>query len=417
MKVLLLSTNDIKGGAARAAYHLHQGLQAIDVDSQMLVKNKTSDDRTVISSQTRLEQGWRKIRPILDAFPLQLYKERQHVDYHVPWLPSKLNSTIESLFPNIINLHWICSGYFSIEEIAKFNQPIVWTLHDMWAFTGGCHYSQECDRYTESCGKCPILKSNDNWDLSRWLWQRKAKAWHDLNLTIVTPSKWLAECAAASSLFQDLPIEIIPNGLNLDRYKPIEKKLAKQIIGLETDKKIVLFGAMSAASDLRKGFHLLMPALQELKRCQTAQSIELVIFGASQPNEIPDFGFEARYVGILSDDISIALLYSAADVFIAPSIQDNLPNTVMEALACGTPCVAFDIGGMPELIDHKQNGYLAEPLKPRDLAAGIAWILEDRMRYRKLAQAARDKAERCFSLEMQARKYARVFESLLDRQS
>lgn len=417
MKILLLNTSDISGGAARAAYRLHRGLQTIGVDSQMLVQNKTSDDLTVISPQTKLEKGWAKIRPTLDAIPLQLYQKRDRPPYSVQWLPERIAAKIAEIDPDIIHLHWICGGYLNIETIAKFNKPIVWTLHDMWPFTGGCHYSGECDHYIQSCGACPQLHSHRNWDLSRWVWQRKAKAWKDLNLTIVTPSRWLAKCAKVSSLFQGLRIEVIPNGIDNQRYKPIDKQLAKNLIGLPSDKQIILFGAVDATSDPRKGFHLLTSALQKLSYSLKQDQIELVVFGSSQPSQPPDFGFKAHYLGRLNDDISLSILYAAADVFVAPSIQDNLPNTVMEALACGTPCVAFNIGGMPDMIEHQKNGYLALPFEVEDLARGIAWVLEDKQHWQSLSWRARKKVEQEFTLERQAKTYLKLFEEILVNQN
>ncbi len=412
MNILILSTSDIQGGAARATYRLHQGFHHISIASQMLVQTKLSDDRTVISPQTKLEKGGSKVRPTLNAIPLQLYQKRDRAPYSVQWLPERIVPKIAQINPDIINLHWICGGYLQIETLAKFNKPIVWTLHDMWAFTGGCHYSQECDRYTQSCGSCPQLHSRSNWDLSRWVWQRKAKAWKNLNLTIVTPSHWLAKCARASSLFQDLPIKVIPNGIDTTQYKPIAQSLARKVLNLPQDKQLVLFGAMSATSDPRKGFHLLMPALQKLSYSLGQDQIELVVFGSSQPSDPPDFGFKVHYLGRLNDDISLSILYAAADIFIAPSIQENLPNTVMEALACGKPCVAFNIGGMPDLIEHQQNGYLAKPFEVEDLARGIAWILKDMERYRKLSDRARKKIEQEFSQQLQSQRYLSLFSEL-----
>ena len=411
MKVCIVSSSNGRAGGHAAAYRLHQGLQS-QVSSTMLVGDKSRGDYTIVSPQSKLAKAWVSVAPTLDALPKLLYPNRDRTTYSLQWLPDKVATKVAEIDPDIVNLHWINSGYLRIETIAKFNRPIVWTLHDMWAFTGGCHYSQECDRYKQSCGGCPILKSNYNWDLSRWLWRRKAKSWKDIDLTIVTPSKWLAERAAESSLFNSLRIEVIANGLDTQRYKPFDRKLAREIIGLPLDKKIILFGAVSASSNYRKGYHLLMPALQKLKRDRSQQQMELVIFGASQPKDPPDFGIEARYLGRFNDDISIALLYSAADVFVAPSIQDNLPNTVMEALACGTPCVAFNIGGMPDLIDHQQNGYLAKAYDPEDLACGISWLIEDR-RWQNLSACASTKVEREFTIEKQAQSYIQLYEDIL----
>jgi glycosyltransferase involved in cell wall biosynthesis len=409
MKPLILSTADINGGAARAAYRLHQGLQSIDVSSQMLVQTKTSDDVTVISPRSKIDKGIAKLRLTLDRLPLLAYKKSEREIYSLQWLPERVAAKVAQIDPDVINLHWVCHGFLNIETLTKFTQPIVWTLHDMWAFTGGCHYNQECDRYIDSYGACPQLSSSSNHDLSHWVWQRKAKAWKNINLTIVTPSKWLAKCVSSSSLFKDLRIEVIPNGLDTDRYKPMNRQLARQLLGLPEDKLLVLFGAMNATSDPRKGFHLLQQALLSLSKSEWKEQLSLVVMGASQPSSQLDFGFKTHYLGKLSDDISLALIYAAADVFVAPSIQDNLPNTVMEALSCGTPCVAFNIGGMPDMIEHQRNGYLAQAYKTEDLAQGIAWVLVNLERHSKLCKIAREKAECEFTSAIQAQRYTSIF--------
>ena len=197
MKILHLSTSDIEGGAARAAYRLHKGLQTIDVPSQMLVRAKLSNDKTVIPQKTILT----KLGPPSSSLPLKFYPNRDRTMFSPQWFPDEIAKKVTQINPDIINLHWITNGFLQIETLKKFKKPLVWTLHDMWPFTGGCHYAQECDRYTNSCGTCPQLKSKRNWDLSRWIWKRKNQGWSDLNLTIVSPSIWLAECAKSSTVF------------------------------------------------------------------------------------------------------------------------------------------------------------------------------------------------------------------------
>ena len=409
MNVLLLSTSDITGGAGRAAYRLHQGLQSLGVDSQMLVQYKSSDDKTVTAPSTRLGEGTAKMRVAFDALPLKFYHQRDDTTFSLQWLPDGIAQKVIQSEPDVINLHWTGEAFIQVETIAKFNRPLVWSLHDMWAFTGGCHYSQDCDRYTASCGVCPQLHSSKNWDLSRWVWQRKAKAWSNLNLTIVALSSWLAKCARSSSLFKDLRVELIPNGIDTTKYRAIERQVARELLQLPQDKHLVLFGSLKATSDKRKGFHLLQPALQDLSKSGWHDELELVIFGASQPDNPPEFGFKVHYLGTLSDDLSLALVYSAADVFVLPSTQENLANTVMEAIACGIPCVAFNIGGMPDMIEHQKNGYLAQPYKIEDLAQGIAWVLENEDRYHKLSYRAREKVEHEFTLEIQSHRYLSLF--------
>lgn len=413
MKPLLISFYDNYGGAAKSAYRLHKGLRLLGIDSQMLVQTKITDDQTVLASHTKLLKGLAMLRPTLDQLPLKLYPSRQKNVYFAQWLPEQMESRISQLDTDIINLHWICGGLLQIETLAKINKPIVWTLHDMWALTGGCHYSFDCNRFTDSCGACPQLGSQHEHDLSHWVWHRKYKAWKNINLTFVTPSHWLAKCVSSSSLFKNSRVEVIPYGLNIKTYKPILKKLSREFLNLPLDKKLILFGSFKADNDKRKGFHLLQQSLQNLRQLfSLSQQIELVILGSSEPRNPPDLGFKTHYLGCLHDDIAIAHAYSAVDVFVAPSLQDNLPNTVMEALACGTPCVAFNIGGMPDMIEHEQNGYLVQPFEVDDLAKGIAWILTDEERWQQLSVKARMKIEKEFTQELQANRYLSLFQEI-----
>ncbi len=415
MKVSLISTSDLRSGSAHASYRLHQGLRTIGVDSQLLVQIRHSDDPRVIgtSSESGIGKAVTGIRLTLDRFPLKFYNHNSGI-YSSHWLPDKMNPLVRKLNPDIINLHWVSAGFLQIETCAKFSKPIVWTLHDMWAFTGGCHYNQECEKYTSSCGACPQLGSKKDRDLSRWVWQRKFKSWQNIDLTIVALSSWMRDCAKSSSLFANKRIELIPNGINTEIYRPINKNTARELLRLPQNKKLVLFGALKATSDNRKGFHLLQPALQQLSKSGLQDSFELVVFGASQPEKTINFGFQTNYLGTLNDDLSLALAYSAADVFVLPSVQDNLPNTIMEALSCGTPCVGFDIGGVPDMIEHQHNGYLAQPYKIEDLAQGIMWVLRNNERYQKLCDRAREKTLQEFTLEIQAYRYLSLFKELLN---
>jgi glycosyltransferase involved in cell wall biosynthesis len=380
-----------------------------------LVKEKLSDDAQVFAPKNGLSQGVARARQTVDTLPLKLYRRRQEGVFSPHWLPDTTRGTIEKMNPDIINLHWIGAGFTQIETLAKLNRPLVWSLHDMWAFTGGCHYSDGCDRYRQNCGACPQLQSDRPADLSRWIWQRKSSAWEKLDLTVVALSRWLGDCAKASSLFQNVRVEVIPNGIDPWQYRPMGKQLARQILGLPQDKRLILFGTLKATSDKRKGFHLLQAALQILRESEAGTDAELVIFGASEPENPPDFGLKSHYLGMFGDDVSLALIYSAADVFVLPSTQENLANTIMESLACGTPCVAFDIGGMPDLIDHLDSGYLAQPFDIQDLARGMAWVLAESERSGELAKNARRQVEQRFSQEQQARRYRALYEECVAR--
>ncbi|MBV6624852.1 MAG: glycosyltransferase family 4 protein [Rivularia sp. (in: Bacteria)] len=417
MKVLHLSTHDTSGGAARAAYRLHKGLQEIGLDSQMLVQEKSSSDKTVIAPKIRLSQGIAKTKLTFETLPLKFYRQRSKGTFFSQWLPDRVVSQVANIKPDIINLHWISGAFMQIESIAKFKQPLVWTLHDMWVFTGGCHVAKDCQRYTQSCGACPQLNSNNNWDLSRWVHKRKTKAWQSLvnsnNLTLVAPSNWIAECAKSSSLFKNSRVEVIPHGLNTQKYRPIKQTIAREILGLPQNKKLILFGAIEATSDRNKGFHLLQPALQQLSQSGTNHNTEVVIFGASQPENPPELGFKTHYLGHLYDDTSLATVYSAADVMLVPSLQESFGQTASESLACGTPVVAFNATGLKDIISHQECGYLAQPYNVDDFARGITWVLENTQRHEKLSFYAREKAAREFSLELQAKRYSTLFEQII----
>jgi glycosyltransferase involved in cell wall biosynthesis len=408
MNVLLLSTSDIDGGAARAAYRLQQGLVSIGVNSTMLVRAKFSSDQTVITETS----GLTKLGPPMATVPLGIHPGRERKMFSSQWFPDALVGAVRKLQPDVVNLHWVCNGYVRIESLAQFKRPLVWTLQDMWPMTGGCHYSEDCDRYTQSCGSCPQLNAGRDWDLSRWVLQRKLKAWQNVNLTIVAPSEWIAKCAAASAVFKDCRIEVIPFCLDTQKYKPIEKAIARNLLNLPQDKRLILFGALAATKDLRKGFHLLIPALQNLSRLGWAERAEVVIFGASQPETPVDLGFQAHYLGHLSDDISLALAYSAADVMIVPSMQESFGQTASEALACKTPVVAFDVTGLKDIVDHQQNGYLCQPFSVEDLTQGINWVLEDPNRHQTLCDAGREKAVKQFALARQAEDYLVLYNEI-----
>ncbi|MFN6481002.1 glycosyltransferase family 4 protein [Nostoc sp. DedQUE07] len=413
MKILHISTHDISGGAARAAYRLHTGLQNIGLQSQMLVQEKSSNDKTIVAPKVRLFQGIAKAKLTVESLPLKLYRQKKNTPFFTQWLPDRVIPKVAQINPDIINLHWISGGFMQIETFAKLKRPLVWTLHDMWGFTGGCHVTGECDRYKVSCGACPQLNSGNEWDLSRWVWQRKAKAWKNLNLTLVSPSSWLAECACSSSLFQNLRIEVIPHGLDTQKYRPINQYFAREALNLPQNKKLILFGAIEATSDKNKGFHLLQPALQELSKSGWKDDLEVVIFGASQPENPPDLGFKTHYLGHLHDAISLATVYSAADVMLVPSLQESFGQTASESFACGTPVVAFNSTGLKDIVDHQQNGYLAKPYEVEDFAKGITWVLQNEQRLQKLSFYAREKAEQKFTLELQARRYSALFQEIL----
>lgn len=411
MKPVLLSYSDLSGGAGRAAYRLHRGLIDLGVTSRMVVQDKASRDSTVFGPDSLSRRVFSKLRPILDSRPLNRYPRDPGVMFSPAIVPGLLSRTLAELQPDVIHLHWVNNGYLRPETFRSFTQPLVWTLHDMWAFTGGCHYDQGCGAYRQACGKCPILGAEYESDLSRSTWRRKYQAWKRVPITIVTPSRWLAKCAAESSLMSNLPIEVIPNGLDVTIFKPVPKPVARELLNLPRDKKLLLFGAKSAVVDSRKGFDLLVGALRVIAGTELRDQLELVIFGNEPGDEISHLGLPVHCLGSFHDELSLSVVYSAADLFIAPSTQDNLPNTVMEAMACGTANIAFDIGGMRDMIEHGSNGYLARPFDVEDLARGIRHFVEDPRRLTEASGQAREKVEREYSVELMARRYADLYES------
>lgn len=412
MKVLIVNFADKEGGAARAAYRLHKALLRSDVDSQMLVDIKLSDDCSVIGQGSNIGKGISLLRRVLDGLPVNLYKSRSETSFSPNLAPfSGLVKRINALNPDIVHLHWVNKAMLSISDIAAIKAPIVWSLHDMWAFTGGCHNDESCGAYERACGKCKVLDSVKPNDLSRKVFKKKLAAYaKHQNLTVVGLSQWLAECASKSILFKNNKVVCLPNPIDASVYLPLDKRIAREILGLPINKKLILFGAMSAISDPNKGYKELCEALFQLKR----QDIELVVFGSSQPKTSAGFKFNTHYLGQLHDDVTLRALYSAADVMVVPSRQENLSNAIMESLACGTPVVGFDIGGNGDMIEHQKNGYLAKPFDTADLTAGIEWVL-NAPNYEELSVNARNKVLNEFDSEIVAKQYIELYRSVLEK--
>lgn len=410
MKILHINTSDINGGAARAAFRLHRALLAQDVDSQMLVQAKDSGDKTVIGPVSKVGKGMGLLRPTLNQLPNMLYPRRTRTPFHATWLPfSGVVHKIQEINPDLVHLHWIAGGFVRIEHLVKIARPIVWSLHDMWALTGGCNIDWGCGKYLEACGACPVLGSNWFRDLSYWNFRRKQKHLAKIpHLKINGLSRWIADCAKNSTLFQDRKVVNLPNPINIEVYKPMPKGQAKQIFGFSPHKRQVLFGAINATNNDNKGFSELIQSLEYVQ----VENIELAVFGSSEPENAPKFPFQTHYLGKIQDDISLRILYSAADVIVVPSKQENLCNTIMEALACGTPVVGFAIGGNGDMIDHQVNGYLAEPFDSKDMASGIEYCLDQTIAL-KLQKNAREKIVRNFDSQLVAQQYIDLYKTEL----
>ncbi|BCD98332.1 glycosyltransferase [Marinagarivorans cellulosilyticus] len=369
MKILHLSYSDADGGAARAAFRLHIAQRKAGLDSHMLVVNKQTDNPFVHSVG---KSKWLRIKiaNIIASRLLRLQKTSNPVHHSLNFFASGILQQIDRIAPDIVNLHWVGGEMISVGEISRIKQPAVWTMHDMWPFCGAEHYSDPAGnkRYVQySTSAIEVDPSLSGVDINKWRARSKAKSWTKKSITYVCPTNWLAGCARESSLLANSQITVIPNCIDHDLFKPVDKQVCRHLLGLPQNKKLILFGAMSSTSDPRKGFALLESALEKLRgRCD----FELVVFGASGIDDICDI--KTHYMGILKDDISLVALYNACNLFVAPSLQDNLPNTLVESLACGVPCIAFDIGGMQDLVRSSNDGALVQSIDCDALADAIA---------------------------------------------
>lgn len=405
MRVLHLSTNDTSGGAARAAYRLHKGLRSQGVDSRMLVQKKESSDDHVYGLDGKSGAIYSRLRREADQLPVKRYRDRDSEIFSPAWLPERRAEQIARHDPDILHLHWIAGGFLQLETINQLDVPIVWTFHDMWPLTGGCHYTKTCTKYTSECKACPHLSSDGQNDLAFKIWNRKEQAWDESDFVIVTPSQWLAEQTRASSLLSDFRVEMIPNGLDLNEFKPRERSEGIRRFDLKEEKRYILFG--SAYQTSRKGSDLLQQALKQFSK---EDGITALTFGAVREGD-EKFPLPVHHLGQLSEN-ELQLAYSTADLTVVPSREDNLPNIAVESIASGTPCVSFDIGGLPDIVDHGDTGYLAEPFNTDDLANGISWVLSDGDRLAQLSEQAQRIAKQRFSIETVAKMYKNLYEEL-----
>lgn len=406
MKVVHLSASD-SDGAGTAARRIHEGLLQKDVQSRMVVAQKEGAGTNVEGPNSKIGRFWSLIRPQIDAMPLSFYKPR--TEFSLGWLPGGINRHIGKDV-DLLQLHWL-AGFLDFSALESSETPVVWRLPDMWPMTGGCHYAMDCTRYRESCGKCPQLGSSSGMDPTQLLIRRKRKMVEEVDLTVVSPSLWTADRAARSSVFEGCTIEVIPNGLDTTVFCPVDPTLGRDLFGLPKDKDIILSGAVDPASNSRKGFDLLEEAINTVGR-EAARPVELVLFGNVEESELPELGVDVTTVGYLGDEQSLSLLYSASDAMVVPSLVESFGQTVTEAMACGTPVVAFDNSGPSDLIEHERTGYLAEAHDPEDLAKGVSWILEDERR-KQMGKAARQRAVERYDLEVVAEEYLDLYIDLL----
>ena len=412
-RVLHINRDDIRGGAARSVSRLHRALLDCGVQDRILVNRKHSTDKTVLDPD-----GWMDCFAIRCAGKIDHYTRKFLASRKGGFRPAigsgNLIRRIRREKPDIVHLHNVARVILRIESLPRIGLPMVWTLHDFWTMTGGCSFPGDCEKYREKCGGCPAMNSPREDDLSRKVWSRKRRAWSGPFFNLVSPSRYLAEQAASSTLLADKPITVIPNGLDLNEYRPVDAAEARSRIGLSPDRPIILFGADRSTQDQRKGYRYLLEAMDRLRASKWKKDVELVIFGSGPEGVSIPGGYSTNFVGYIYDDKTLVDLYCAADVYVLPTMEDNLPNTILESLACGTPCVAFNVGGVPEMVDHMRNGYLAFPCDSEDLSKGIAWVLADEERRRGLGEAARKKVLREFNIVDVASRYLCLYEELLE---
>ena len=401
MKILHINQSDTDGGAGIAGYRLHQGLLQQKIDSKLLVGIVKTDDQRVagviskyymdkllflLSSSLGLNYTL-----MISSFDIPQHKFYQEAD--------------------VVNFHNLHTGYFNYLILPKLtaSKPAIFTLHDMWSFTGHCAYSYDCHRWKIGCGQCPYPETYPaiKLDNSRWEWKLKNWVYSQSNLTIVTPSRWLTEQAQASMLNR-FPIHHIPYGIDTTAYQPLDPQLCKTVLGIPQNKKVLLFGA-ATLKDTRKGGDILFQALQQLPENLKTEII-LLTLGNGGEAMASDLGIATLNLGYVSSDRLKSVVFSAADLFIFPTRADNLPVVLQESMACGTPMVSFKIGGVPDLVRHNVTGYLAEPESAKDFCNGIVTLLADEPLRQKMSANCRNIAVTEYPLELQAKRYIEIYQ-------
>lgn len=377
MKVVHISTSEKIGGAAIAANRLNEAFRNNKVNSKMLVLNRTTSKDDVITILKGRKLLFYKIKALI----LQILKSKilnNSYFFTLGWFGCHIVKSKLLKEADVIYIHWTGFNFLSIREIYKIlslGKPTFLFMHDMWFITGGCHHSFDCEKYEKSCNSCPIIRNKyaKNFPLLTFILKRKYLSKHK-NLHIITPSVWLESCARKSSLFKLSDIIVIPNLINTNLYKPCDKRYARDLLNLPQDKKLILFGANGGKSDKYKGWDLLVSALSILKE----ENIAIVLFGGYlKDEEIAAFNYPVYSMGYLADEYSSVLLYNAVDVYVTPSLAESFGLTIQESIACGTYAVGFNIGGIPDIIRHKETGYLAKYKDIIDMANGIIWALNN----------------------------------------
>lgn len=406
MKIIQLNTYDNNGGAARAVFRLAKALNKQGVDARLVVRKKNIQESFVYSANEKLSF----LKPYLDYLPAFLFT-RKRMPFFSAITNDNILKIIDKYQPDLLHLNWISEGFLKIETLAKINIPIVWTLHDSWAYTGGCHMHKGCEKYLTGCGACPYLSPKLKYDLSSYNFDRKQKVYKQIkNLKIVTPSSWLKAEVMSSRLLNECDVEVIPNGLNVDFFTGIDKEKAKEKLGIDPHKKVIVFGGINATKDENKGFGCFVDSVKYFK----TKDLTILVFGNNKLQIEYLHKIKIKYLGQINNDEKLRTIYAAGDVTVVPSKQEVFGQVITESMSCGVPVVAFDTTGPAEIIKQKKNGYLAKAFQAEDLALGIDWVLEDKEKWNQLSAYAVTSAKTRFSSEIIAKKYIELFKNVLE---
>ena len=417
MRVLIVNTSEKAGGAAVAAHRLMEALNNHGVKAKMLVRDKTTDALTVVGLPKSLLLRWHFLWERLVVF-CHLHFSRVHLfEIDIANAGSDITRLPEFKEADIIHLHWINQGMLSLKVIRKIlrsGKPVVWTMHDIWPATAICHLTLECKNYKTMCRNCRLLPGHGGKnDLAAKTWRRKQQMLQGENILYVACSKWLAGEAKASALLQGQKITNIPNPIDTRVFHTKDKVEARRLLGLPEGQKLILF-ASQRVTNRNKGMDYLVEACRLLaeRHPELRQELAVAVLGGQADEVTGQLPFTAYPLGYLSDTSTIVNVYNAVDIFVLPSLSENLPNTIMEAMACGVPCVGFNVGGIPEEIDHKKNGYVANYRDAEDLARGLQWVLCE-ADYEALSSSAQRKVAQNYSLSAVAMRYTEVYNQAL----
>ena len=417
MNVLLVNTSERTGGAAVAAHRLMKALINNGVKARMLVRDKETDALTVVSLPPSWRLRWHFLWERFVIF-CHLHFSRKHLfEIDIANAGSDITRLREFQEADVIHLHWINQGMLSLGDIRKIlrsGKPVVWTMHDVWPATAICHYTRGCHYYYSRCRQCQLLPGGgSDSDLAARVWKQKVQMLSEATVHFVACSRWLESEAGTSALLQDHKITSIPNPIDTRIYAPKDKLDARRQLGLPDDRQIILF-VSQRVTDERKGMKYFVEAVSHLVSTypEAAAKMGVAILGGHSEEVAEQLSLPVYPLGYVNDEQRVVAVYNAADVFVLPSLEDNLPNTVMEAMACGVPCVGFKVGGIPEEIDHRKNGYVAAYRQAADLADGIHWVLCE-ADYARLSHEAVSKVARTYSLQSVALKYQEVYQQAM----